>query len=221
MRRLLVLLLLGAATAGTPAALAVDNPAAAERQAPRALFFGDSYFVGGGCSPDREQDMAWLAGVELGYRPVVRGAGGTGFVAGNTDYGIKPYLAQIRDGALDARHPHLVVIEGGTNDVGQPLDRVRRNATKVLRIAQRKYPRALVVLVGPMDTLGGYDDTDPVKDTLRTVARKLDLPFVNPQKWTAGRDDLLCDDYVHPTYQGHVYLGHRLAAALDKRGAGH
>jgi hypothetical protein len=105
MRRLVVLLLLGAATAGAPAALAVDNPAAAERQAPRALFFGDSYFVGGGCSPDREQDMAWLAGVELGYRPVVRGAGGTGFVAGNADYGIKPYLAQIRDGALDARHP--------------------------------------------------------------------------------------------------------------------
>jgi lysophospholipase L1-like esterase len=162
--------------------------------------------------------LAWLEGVELGYRPVVRGAGGTGFVAGNIGCGIKPYLAQIRDGALDARHPHLVVIEGGTNDVGQPLDRVRHNATKV-RIAHRKYPRALVVLVGPMDTWGGYDDTDPVKDTLRTVARKLDLPFVNPQKWTAGRDDLLCDGYVHPTYHGHVYLGHRLAAALDERGA--
>jgi hypothetical protein len=51
------------------------------------------------------------------------------------------------------------------------------------------------------------------------VARKLSVPFVNPQNWIAGHDDLLCDGYVHPTYRGHVHLGNRLAAALDKRGA--
>jgi len=37
--------------------------------------------------------------------------------------------------------------------------------------------------------------------------------------WVAGHDDWLCDDYVHPTYAGHVALGHRLAKALRKRGA--
>src|SRR4051812_25310413 len=117
---------------------------------PRALFFGDSYFVGGGCSPDRTRDMAYLAGAALGYRPVVRGAGGTGFVAANPDYGLPPYLAQIRDGALEVRHPRLVVIGGGSNDVGRSPARIRKNATKVLRIARHTYPRALLVLVGPM-----------------------------------------------------------------------
>ena len=45
------------------------------------------------------------------------------------------------------------------------------------------------------------------------------MPFIDAMKWTAGRDDLLCSDYVHPTYAGHVYLGHQLAKALAKRGA--
>jgi hypothetical protein len=70
-----------------------------------------------------------------------------------------------------------------------------------------------------MDTYGGYDDTDPIKNALHAVARKVGVPFVNPQKWTAGHDDLLCSDYVHPTYEGQAYLGHRLARALDRRGA--
>jgi lysophospholipase L1-like esterase len=186
---------------------------------PRALFFGDSYFVGGGCSPDRNRDMAYLAGAALGYRPVVRGAGGTGFVAANPEYGLPPYLGQIRDGALDVRRPRLVVIGGGSNDIGQPVAQIRRNATKVLRIARHEYPRATLVLVGPLDTYGGYDDSTPVRDALERVARKLQVPFVDDMTWTAGHDEWLCDDYVHPTYDGHVQLGARLAKALRKRGA--
>jgi lysophospholipase L1-like esterase len=225
-RRILPLVLAVLLTMSAPAAQAMSlrsegggTSQAGDRQHSKALFFGDSYFVGGGCSPDRKADMAWLAGVELGYKPVVRGAGGTGFVAGNPDYDIPPYLAQIHDGALDTRNPRLVVIEGGSNDTGLPLDQIRRNAKKVLQIARKDYPNALLILVGPMDTYGGYADSDPIRDVVRKVAKRLHVPFVNPQKWTAGRDDLLCDDYVHPTYEGHVHLGHRLAAALKRRGA--
>jgi lysophospholipase L1-like esterase len=225
MRRLpLLVLVLALLSLAAPPAQAVraapeTGPTVEARKAPKALFFGDSYFVGGGCSPDRKAGMAWLAGVELGYRPVVRGAGGTGFVAANPEYDLPPYLGQIADGALDTKNPRLVVIEGGSNDTGLPLDQIRHNAKKVLRIARGDYPHALLVLVGPMDTHGGYADSNPIKDALHHVARQLHVPFINPQKWTAGRDDLLCDDYVHPTYAGHVELGHRLAAALEKRGA--
>ena len=90
----------------------------AERGHPRALFFGDSYFIGGGCSPDAKQGMAYLAGTRLGYRTTVRGGGGTGFVAANPEYDLPPYLGQIGDGALDLRNPRLVVIGGGSNDRG-------------------------------------------------------------------------------------------------------
>ena len=218
---LLVVALLAVATlAAAPAEATTPRPAEVQQRGhPRALFFGDSYFVGGGCSPDEKRGMAYLAGTALGYRPVIRGAGGTGFVSANPEYDLPPYLGQIEDGALDVRYPRLVVIAGGSNDVGQPVDQVRRNARKVLRIARDKYPAALLVLVGPMDTYGGYDDSIPIRDALESVARKLRVPFIDDMTWVEGHDDWLCDDYVHPTYAGHVPLGARLAKALRKRGA--
>ncbi len=230
MRRILALVLAGLLSASAPAAQAMSqrfeggvsshaDAAAGDRRGPRALFFGDSYFVGGGCSPDPKLNMAWLAGERLGYNPVVRGGGGTGFVMANADYGIPPYLAQIRDGALDTKNPQLVVIEGGSNDVGKPLGRIRHNARKVLIIARRTYPNATLILMGPMDTLGRYAETGPIRDGLRGVAHRLRVPFVDPLKWTAGHADWLCDDYIHPTYEAGGPLGRRLAKALSRRGA--
>ena len=218
MRRILALLvvvLLASATFTAPTQAMPPRPSAtAERAHPRALFFGDSYFVGGGCSPDAKQNMAYLAGTELGYRTTVRGAGGTGFVAANPEYDIPPYLAQIHEGALDVRNPELVVIAGGSNDVGQPVDRVKKNARKILRIARKKYPHALLVLVGPMDPYGGYADSIPIRDALRAVAKGLAVPFIDDMTWLAGHPEWLCDDYVHPTYAAHGPLGKRLAKAL-------
>jgi hypothetical protein len=221
MRRIPLLLLLTALLGlGAPAAHAfLPAPDRAAKPAPVALFFGDSYFIGGGCSPDAKQDMAYLAGVQLGYRPVVRGAGGTGFVAANPDYGLPPYLGQIHDGALDVHNPKLVVIEGGSNDVGLSVDALRKNARKVLKIARQKYPRAVLILVGPMDVYGGYDDSTPIRDALKSVAKGLHVPFIDDMKWTDGHDDWLCSDYDHPTYAAHQVLGARLAKALRKHGA--
>jgi lysophospholipase L1-like esterase len=218
---LVVVALLASAASSAPAsAMTAPRAAAAERgHHPRALFFGDSYFIGGGCSPDAKQDMAYLAGTELGYRTTVRGAGGTGFVAANPEYDLPPYLAQIQGGALDLPNPDLVVIAGGSNDVGRPVDQVKKNARKILRIAADKYPHALLVLVGPLDPYGGYDDSTPIRDALRGVAKKLHLPFIDDMTWFAGHPEWLCDDYVHPTYAGHAALGKRLAKALRKRGA--
>ncbi len=217
----LATLLLGAAAPAAPAM--TPDPAArvvtSDRAGRPALFFGDSYFVGGGCSPDRDRGMAHVAARALGYAPVIRGAGGTGFVAANPEYDAPPYLAQIHDGAFDVANPRLVVIEGGSNDIGLPLTKIRRNAKKVLRIARRQFPDALVVLVGPMQTYGPYSDTDAIREALRSLSLRLGVRFVDPQKWTQGHDEWLCDDYVHPTYAGHRILGRRLADALARRGA--
>lgn len=217
---LLVATVLAAGAFEAPASAMTAEPApTAQKGHPRALFFGDSYFVGGGCSPDRKQDMAYLAGTALGYRTTVRGAGGTGFVAANPDYDLPPYLAQIKDGALDVKNPSLVVIAGGSNDVGLPIGKIKRNAAKVLRIAREKYPHALLVLVGPMDPYGGYDDSIPIRNGLRSVAKKAGVPFVDDMTWLQEHPDWLCDDYVHPTYAAEVPLGRLLAGALSKRGA--
>ena len=157
-----------------------------ERAAPtRALFFGDSYFIGGGYTGERNS-MARLAGDRLGWVSEVNGGGGTGFVQTNYEYGLGNYLDQIAEGAFDVGPRRWVVIEGGNNDVGEPLDDVRANARRVVRIAQRTFPNATVVLVGPLDTDGDHSELVPIIKALRRVAAKRAVP-VRQHEELAGR----------------------------------
>jgi lysophospholipase L1-like esterase len=181
----------------------------------RALFFGDSYFIGGGYTGE-DDSMARLASNRLGWVSEINGGGGTGFVTANPEYGLGNYLDQIERGAFDVGRRRWVVIEGGNNDRGVPRAEVVRNARKVVRIAQRTFPRATVVLMGPLDTDGDYADTAPTVRLLRQVARKRGVPFINDMKWLRGHYDLIGPDYVHPYPEGHRILGRKLARALRR-----
>ena len=189
-----------------------------QRGPTRALFFGDSYFIGGGYT-DEHNSMARLASNRLGWSSEVNGGGGTGFVQTNYEYDLGNYLDQIDQGAFDVGPRRWVVIEGGNNDLTQPLDQVRANARKVVRIAQRTFPRAKVVMVGPLDTDSDHSELLPMIKALRKVAAKRQVPFVNMKNWLAGHYDLIGPDYVHPYPEGHKILGRKLAKALRRLGA--
>jgi acyl-CoA thioesterase I len=184
----------------------------------RALFFGDSYFIGGGYT-DESNSMARLASNRLGWVSEINGGGGTGFVTANPDYDLPNYLGQIESGAFDVGRRRWVVIEGGNNDLRVPLDQVRVNARKVVRIAQRTFPNAQIVLVGPLDTDSDHSDVQPMVRLLRKVAAKRGVPFINQKAWLAGHYDLIGPDYVHPYPRGHRILGRKLARALRNLGA--
>jgi len=192
---------------------------AAERAAPtRALFFGDSYFIGGGYTGE-DNSMAKLAGNRLGWVSEVNGGGGTGFVQTNYEYDLGNYLDQIAEGAFDVGRRRWVVIEGGNNDVGQPMDLVRANARKVVRIAQRTFPNARIVLVGPLDTDADHSNLRPMIRMMRGVAAKRGVPFVPMTNWLGGHYDLIGPDYVHPYPKGHRICARKLARALRALGA--
>ncbi len=113
----------------------------------------------------------------------------------------------------------LVVIAGGSNDVGLPVAQVKKNATKILRIARTQVPAGAAGpgrADGPVRRLR-RQHPDPRRP--QAVAKKLDVPFIDDMTWLAGHPDWLCDDYVHPTYAAQGPLGERLAKALRKRGA--
>jgi acyl-CoA thioesterase-1 len=185
-----------------------------------AVYFGDSYFVSDYNYTDPSHTMAKLSGKRLGYDKIrVRGGGGTGFVQANWDYDLPPYLQQIRAGALKARNPDLVVIEGGSNDVTRSRWKIRRNAGIVLRVAHSKHPQARLVLVGPLDVDGDYSETTPVNRALRRIASQKGVPYIDISRWLEGHYDLVGPDGVHPTAEGHRLLGRKLARELAALGA--
>jgi len=206
-------------SATTVAVRAVEPVSRSSARGPvRALFFGDSYFIGGGYT-DEDNSMARLAGNRLGWVSEINGGGGTGFVQTNHEYDLGNYLDQIAQGAFDVGRRRWVVIEGGNNDVGAPLDDVRANARRVVRIAQRRFPNATVVLVGPLDTDRDHTELVPVIKVLRQVAARRTVPFISMKTWLAGHYDLVGPDYVHPYPKGHRILGRKLARSLRRLGA--
>lgn len=204
--------------AAVPSDVPSDPGDEAARGPVRALFFGDSYFVGGGYTGEHNS-MARLASNRLGWESEINGGGGTGFVQANWDYGIGNYLDQIAAGAFAVGARRWVVIQGGNNDRGQPLDQVRKNARKVVRIAQRTFPQAKVVLAGPMDYDADHADVEPIVKSIRKIAKKRGVPFINMKNWLAGKYHLIGPDFVHPYPEGHRIMGRKLAKALRGLGA--
>ena len=201
---------------GTSSATPPADPLAKGK--PRALFFGDSYFIGGGYT-DASNSMAQLAANRLGWAAAIAGGGGTGFVQANPEYDVPNFLGQIDNGAFDVGRRAWVVIEGGNDDRDADQTQVARNARKVLRIAQRRFPNATVVLVGPLDTDGDYSDTTPVAKTLRKAAGRRDVAFVDARRWLKGHFDLIGPDYTHPFPKGHRICATKLTKALRSLGA--
>lgn len=200
------------AAVATPAAPVTDRPRKSGRTT--SLFFGDSYIVGGAYTGP-EDSMGAIAARRLGWRYQIRGGGGTGFVAGNPEYGIPSYLGQIRNGALDVGPVDWLVIEGGGNDKNDDPGLVTRRAVRTLKAAAKRHPEARLVLVGTMDpTVDGFSDTDAVIGAMRAAAERLGIPYIDAQHWLEGHPELVGPDYDHPTPAGHRLCGRKLAKAL-------
>jgi lysophospholipase L1-like esterase len=181
----------------------------------RALFFGDSYIVGGAYTGP-QRSMGAIAARRLGWTYRIRGGGGTGFVSGNADYDIPSFLGQIQQGALDVGPVDWLVVEGGGNDKTDDPALVTRRAVETLRAAAAQHPEARLVLVGTMDpTVDGFTDTDGVIGALAAAAEQAGIPYVDAQHWLEGHPELVGPDFDHPTPAGHRLCGRKLARALQ------
>jgi lysophospholipase L1-like esterase len=194
-------------------------------RAPVVMVLGDSYTAGIGAMPP-EKSYAAEAARQLGWQIIIGGYRGTGFVAPGH---IGKTFTRLYDEELAWRPaPDLVVVSGGHNDSSKAPALVGNAAWQLLTKIKQRWPGTPVVLMGPM--WGG--DPPPaalsIRDTLRSAAGSVQVPFIDPlqEQWITGNVKLgsgnapqyIRRDGVHPNEAGSRYLGTRFVSALRQLG---
>ena len=180
---------------------------------PRALFVGDSLFVGVGASPKRPVQARTVADL-MGWKPFVDARSGTGYTTGGRNG--KPYGERLRtDGYLRHRYD-VVVLEGGTNDAHHgDLAALHDKALATVDLVRRSQPTARIVLVGAFVGAGvpHYERYVTVDRVLAEVASERGLTYVSQLHWSQV-PSILSADRFHPDDAGYALMGKEIARAL-------
>lgn len=212
----LVAIVLAAAVSTTVLARAGAGPdrcgVTAERASDRAalvtgsgidvLVIGDSYAVGAGVRPHQ----SWP--VRLPGRVRVDGFSGSGFTRGASGCGDVSYATRAAQSLR--RSTDLVVVEGGLNDVGQPLGELEAGFARLVR-ALDGVP---VLVVGPPPAperpLAGVRAVDAA---LARLAADHGTAYLS----MLGAELTYLEDELHPDPGGHRIFGDRVTEMIRAR----
>jgi lysophospholipase L1-like esterase len=190
----------------------------ADRRRPVAVI-GDSYTAGtaeGGMGERGWPALVWRRLSEQGVSvaPTVDATGGSGYVNPGP-FGVTFLDAVDRTITAD---DEVVVVFGGTNDVGQSLDELGTAAREAMRTIRERAPAAKLIVVGPVwPGPSPSDAAVATDDVLREAAESEGATYVDPleEAWLADTPELIGADDVHPTDGGHRYLADRLWAVIN------
>ena len=171
---------------------------------PRVLVFGDSYAAGHGASPATAGFAYQLRG-SLGWDVTVDGVGGSGDPA-TGNHGEGSYLTRL---ARAAPGPFdLVLLQGGSNDEHQPVERLEPAVAATVTAASKRYPGAQVALMGPVALYGVVPpEKAAVHGVLERYATTAGLTFLDPidEGWFVRGDAKTMADRAtsHPNNAGY------------------
>lgn len=180
---------------------------------------GDSAVVIGDSQTGPE---TWVArGLDaLGYRTVLRGAGGTGYIRGTQRVGSYHQALTRQQWLLPWGHPRLVILQGGGNDVDRATDaELARAVEQMIGEMRRTYPQTQLVMVGVISSgpgagLGGRRFA--ADQLVAGVAAEQEVPFLSVGDWWTrlGLEQFLQPDGIHFTPEGHREAGRVFAREL-------
>jgi len=181
------------------------------------LVFGDSWTYGAAAA--RLTDgYAYLVGRDMGWRTVVDGVRGSGYLKTGLGGGTFGERIAVLDPALD---PDLVIVQGSINDRHRYPDGYRAAVTAAWTALAERYPAAQVVVLGPApQVLPVERSTARIDRDLADLAAARGWAYVSPiaEQWITTRDyGWIIDTGAgknHPTTAGHAYLAGRLAEAI-------
>jgi len=156
----------------------------------------------------------------LGYKPVILGAGGTGYTKGNGTVDNYPQALEAEEWLLPWGKPGLVIIQGGGNDAyGAGNVQIRQNALQLIRELKRTYPQTRIVMVGVIGD--GSGRRAEIDDLLAGIAAEQGLEFLSLKDWWKRYAlSSKLEDGLHLNKAGHdaaaPQFSRELKAVLDR-----
>lgn len=154
--------------------------------------------------------------VQAGYRPILRGANGTGFAHGNGTVSAYAQALESHQWLLPWGEPALIILQGGGNDTAHSAAEIQSGARRLISDVRQSYPSARILMVGVIG-----DGTGPRKDVdrlLAATAAEAGLEFLSPGDWWAryGLNGAMRPDGRHLSPEGHARTAGVFARELER-----
>jgi hypothetical protein len=205
------------ATVSAPVTATSASEAAGQEATPVLAVYGDGYSAGS--SRGGQADAGWPAlvaqavGADLRLNAVPR----TGYTApgeSGQDFAAVAAARPVPDAAV-------TVVFGSRNDASASPALVETKAAQTFEEIRSQAPGTKLIVVGPAWSSDQVpDDLTGVRNAVQAAATRAGAAFVDPlaDHWFDQPGDLIADDGISPTNEGHQYLADRIgptvAAAL-------
>ncbi|UWD82308.1 SGNH/GDSL hydrolase family protein [Curtobacterium flaccumfaciens] len=182
------------------------------------LIVGDSYTTGRG-SYDGMHGWAQDLVAERGWDATIDGVPGSGYVnTGRSHSSARAYIARIeRHASLD---PELVIVQGSQNDWLVDAATLESRVEQTLRTAERQWPDAVVVAIGPSAPQPRAKTTVAISAAVAAGARDARVPFIDAidRQWftSANSASYAAGDGQHLNDDGYRYLADKIDGALEE-----
>ncbi len=185
------------------------------------VVLGDSYAAGAGASNPRKRWVNLLA-ASTGWSITNLAQGGTGFVKAYDTGGevacgraTCPSFGGMAERAKrDGLDPDVILVSGGRNDLSEPSRDEEEAVGSLFAYLEEAFPRARVLATNPL-----WDFTSPPEqlNELRSVVKDEvgQDNFLDIGQPLRGRPDLVADDDVHPSDNGHLAIADAIEASLN------
>ena len=185
-----------------------------EPHRPYAWMLGDSYTFGTGAS-GTNRSSAYVMGEILGLNLLPDGVGGAGWT--NSTQGTP--LARVNAKLAPITHPpEYIFWDMGYNNGGGTPDTAAITAgfDAAIDRARELFPAARQFAFGPATPLGTTSGLTAVKEAISGRCTVKNVSFIDVEGWvtTTNRSLYTAGDNVHPSPEGHEYLGQRKARAI-------
>ncbi len=179
---------------------------------------GASFTAGVGASSPSASWAYLLAGY-LGWRAVVRGVPGAGYVRAGKN-GMGPVGRIVAEVDLSRAHPALVVIQAGHDDTGEPLSLIAKRETADLEFIRNYASDARIAIVSVFVRRGTTPSRPDIQtnNTIVATAEKVDPSVIifNPiaGHWRFKR----VRGGLHPDERGDIWIARHVAEGLVDKG---